>query len=62
MKQLKIRDTFKHMVSICMTQQLSVKKGIQKWGQEAINAVFKEYAQLGDLQTSKAVQWEQLAR
>ena len=50
--KLFIRDEFKRIVAICMTQ-MSAKKGIKKHGDVAINAILKEYAQLHDLDVFK---------
>ena len=62
MKRLKVSDSFKHMVSICMAQQLSMKRGIKELRQNAINTIFKEYVQLGDLKTFKPAVWQELTR
>ena len=50
--KLYIRDEFKRIVAICMTQ-MSAKKGIKKHEEVAINAILKEYAQLHDLDVFK---------
>ena len=52
--KLKLRDTFRKVVAICMTQ-MSAKKGIEKHGQLAVNAILKEYTQLNDLDVFKGV-------
>ena len=54
MKPLKIKDTLKHMVGIIMNQ-MSAKKGIRKHGKVAIEAIFKEYAQLDDLDVFRSI-------
>ena len=46
--QLTVRDTLKRIVHICFNQ-MSAKKGIEKHGQDAINALLKEFAQIHDL-------------
>ena len=42
--------------------QMSAKKGIEKHGQVAINAIYKEYAQLVELDTFRAVASETLTK
>ena len=43
-----IKDIFKKICALCFNQ-MSAKKGIQKHGQIAVNAILKEYTQLHDL-------------
>jgi len=65
-----VRDMFKKVVSITMAhiksaskhEQVSMKEGIKRYGQAAIQAVLKEYAQLNDKTTFKAVKRSALTR
>ena len=53
---LKIRDKFRHVVSMLMKKnkendeygQVSLKKGIKRFGDDAINSMMVEYAQIDD--------------
>jgi len=47
-RKLYVRDMFKKITAICMTQ-MTAKKGIATYGEVAIQAILKEYKQLHDL-------------
>ena len=59
--KLYIRDEFKRLVAVCMTQ-MSAKKGIAKHGEVAVNAILKEYAQLNDLNVFKPRHKDELTK
>ena len=56
-----IIDTFRDTVNIIMTQ-MSGKAGINKHGQSAIDALFKEYAQLNDQSVFKGLVAQSLTK
>jgi len=65
-----VKDMFKKIVSITMAhiksaskhEQVSMKEGIKRYGQAAIQAVLKEYAQLNDKKIFRAVKRSALTR
>ena len=50
----KLKDIYRRAVHICMNQ-MSAKKGIERHGQAAINAILKEYKQLHDLDVFRGI-------
>ena len=67
-----IRDMFRKVAAIIMSHmgqasssehdQLSVREGIRRFGQQAVDAVLKEYAQLHDMNTFKPMDPNKLSK
>ena len=67
---LKIKDKFRHVVSMLMKKnkendeyaQVSLKKGIKRFSDDAINSMMAEYAQIDDKNVSDLLMASKLSQ
>ena len=56
-----LADCYSEVVNVCFTQ-MTADKGIKTYGKRAVDAIFKEFAQLNDLSVFGALDAKSLTR